>query len=67
MADERVARSPRGPWSEAWRRLRKNRMAVAGLVIVCVVAITSAGAKWICPFDPEAQERWWGNALPPGT
>jgi oligopeptide transport system permease protein len=63
---DRDRRAP-GPWADAFRRLRKNRMAVAGLVVVTVVAVVSVLAPWIAPFDPEAQERWWGNALPPGT
>jgi oligopeptide transport system permease protein len=57
----------RGPWLDAWKRLRRNRMAVAGLCVVVVVSVTAILAPWISPFDPEAQERWWGVALPPGT
>ncbi len=60
-------RRPSGPWSDAFRRLRKNRMSVVGLVVVSVVAVVSILAPWIAPFDPEAQERWWGQALPPGA
>ncbi len=55
-----------GPWSQAWRRLRKHRLAMAGLVIVVVVAFTATLAPWVAPFDPEDMERWTG-ALPPGS
>jgi oligopeptide transport system permease protein len=64
MGDERRSS---GPWADAFRRLRKNRLSVLGLVVVTVVAIVSIFAKSLSPFDPEAQERWWGRALPPGA
>jgi oligopeptide transport system permease protein len=58
---------PRSPWREAWKRLRKHKLAVVGLWIVAVVAFSAIFAKQVAPFDPETQERWWGRALPPGT
>jgi oligopeptide transport system permease protein len=42
LALEERVRPSRSLWSNAWRRLRKNRMAIAGLVylvFLCVVAI----------------------------
>ena len=59
--------APRSPWREAWKRLRKHRLAVVGLCIVAVVTISAIFAPWVAPFDPETQERWWARALPPGT
>jgi len=67
MAEGAARRGQSGPWADAFRRLRRNRMAVFGMVVVSIVATVSILAPWISPFDPEAQERWWGNALPPGT
>ncbi len=57
---------PEGPWHQAWRRLRRHRIAVAGLVFVTFVALVATFASSIAPFDPEVQERWSG-ALPPGS
>lgn len=34
-------------WQDAWRRLRKNRLAVAGLVIVAIVVVASIVGPWI--------------------
>ena len=50
--DVTLARSskPRSLWSDAWRRLMRNRAAVVGMVIItlfCVLAIT---ADWVTPF-----------------
>jgi len=59
--------APRSPWGEAWKRLRKHRLAVVGLFLVAIVTFAAVLAPWVAPFDPETQERWWGRALPPGT
>ena len=38
-------------WQDAWRRLRKNRMAMFGLVVILVMGALSALAPWLAPFD----------------
>jgi oligopeptide transport system permease protein len=65
--DVSAPRRADGPWRSAFRRLRKHRLAVAGLVVVLVMSIAAVAAPLVAPFDPEIQERWWGRALPPGT
>jgi oligopeptide transport system permease protein len=54
-----------GLWTQAWKRLRRNRLAMAGLVVVLVMGAAAAFAPWVAPFDPRDQERWVG-ARPPG-
>jgi oligopeptide transport system permease protein len=54
----------RSLWADAWRRLLKNRMAVAGMIVVAVMTVTSLFAGLFAPFSPTAQERWIG-ARPP--
>jgi len=68
MADATAtgARGAEGPWTQSWRRLRKNRMAMAGLVVVAVTTLAALLAPWVVPFDPRVMERWSG-AAPPGT
>lgn len=34
----------------AWRRLRRHRLAMLGLVVLAVVVIASLGADWIAPY-----------------
>jgi ABC-type antimicrobial peptide transport system permease subunit len=37
---------PTSLWRDAWRRLRRNRLAVAGLaIIVALVAVAALGSK----------------------
>jgi oligopeptide transport system permease protein len=55
-----------GPWAQAWKRLRKNRMSMAGLLVVAVMALSAMTAPWIVPFDPRVSERW-ATAMPPGA
>ena len=41
---------PIGQWGMAWRRLRRHRLAMIGLVVLAVVVIASLGADWIAPY-----------------
>ncbi|WP_431300668.1 ABC transporter permease [Tabrizicola sp. BL-A-41-H6] len=50
----------------AWQRIRRNRLAMAGLVIVAVLLVVAAFAPWIAPHDPLAQDLA-RRLLPPGT
>ncbi|MFN3575691.1 MAG: ABC transporter permease [Tabrizicola sp.] len=50
----------------AWQRIRRNRLAMAGLVIVGVLLMVAALAPWIAPHDPLAQDLS-RRLLPPGT
>jgi glutathione transport system permease protein len=48
-----VASEVRTPWTEFWRKFRKQRVAViAGLFIVLLVAVALV-APWIVPYDAE--------------
>lgn len=39
-------------WLETWRRLKRNRLALAGLVIVIVIIVSAIFAPWIATHDP---------------
>ncbi len=49
-----------------WLRLRRNPLAVAGLIIVGLLLFVSAFAPWLSPYDPIAQNLS-ERLLPPGT
>ncbi len=41
-----------GPWYEAWRRLRRNRMAMFGLGVVLCLVVVGGLAGLLAPHDP---------------
>ncbi len=52
-------------WQDAFRRLRKNRLAMAGLAVVLFIFLACFVLRWILPHDPNEVEL--GNEFaPPG-
>lgn len=56
-----VGRAPLGLWSDTWRRLRRNKLAVVGLGIIIVFitvglaeSISTAAGFNLAPYDPNA-------------
>jgi peptide/nickel transport system permease protein len=39
-------------WTDAWRRLRRNRAAVFGGIVVALIALLAVTAPLIAPYDP---------------
>lgn len=63
-----LARKQRSLWVDAWHRLTRNKMAMAGLVVVILAMLLAAFAPWIAPKDPIAQasgkalaDPFWGD------
>jgi ABC-type dipeptide/oligopeptide/nickel transport system permease subunit len=58
-------------WKDAYRRLKKNRLAVFGFVVVCVIVAASAVGPWIIEhttgntFDYIPTDPALVNSLPP--
>jgi peptide/nickel transport system permease protein len=40
---------------EAWRRFRRDRLAMTGLVVIAVFAIAAVAAPLLAPYDPSEQ------------
>jgi ABC-type dipeptide/oligopeptide/nickel transport system permease subunit len=40
---------------DAWTRFRKNRLALVGLALVVLLALTATLAPWLAPHDPTRQ------------
>lgn len=64
--------STAGPWREAWRTFRKNRLALAGLIIIVFFILLAFIAPYIAPYDYKEQvlvdrlqapsaEHWFGT------
>ncbi len=43
-------------WFEAWRRLRRNRTALAGYYLIVLLALVAFSADWISPHDPASMD-----------
>ena len=51
---------------DAWRRFRRNRLAMVGLVIVMLIVTAAALAPWLAPQDPAKQSLIEKRARPGG-
>jgi peptide/nickel transport system permease protein len=52
-ADDVGARvPPPGAWRPVWRKLRRRRGAMIGLVVVVLFVVAALFAPWLAPFDP---------------
>jgi oligopeptide transport system permease protein len=65
-AVEDVARYEHGTslWQDAWARLRRNRMAVAGAIVLAVIALACLLVPWLSPYRYEQQDLVLGAAAP---
>ncbi|WP_410771245.1 ABC transporter permease [Fontibacillus sp. BL9] len=52
IPDEKVS----GPWSDAWRAFRKNKIAMAGLIMIIFFIALALLAPVLAPYDYKAQE-----------
>jgi oligopeptide transport system permease protein len=50
--DLALRRPPRSLWSDAWRRFRKNRLALLGLGYIAFLAVVAVAAPIIAPHNP---------------
>lgn len=61
-----------GPWAQAWARLRRNRAALAGAVLLAAIAAACVLGPWLLGLDPVATapalrhrppspEHWFGT------
>ncbi len=48
-----VATTVRTPWSEFWRKFRKQHVALGALVFVLLLVAVALLAPWIVPYDAE--------------
>lgn len=58
------ASQSRNPWADAWRRLRRNRMAMLGLVVIILNILAAVFASNIAPYTPDEQNYLALNSAP---
>lgn len=46
---------PKSLWYYSWRRLKRNRLAMAGLYVLIFMVLVALLADFIAPFNPNAQ------------
>jgi peptide/nickel transport system permease protein len=51
---------------DAWTRFRRNRLALVGLGLVVVLALSALLAPWVAPYDPARQSLVEKRARPGG-
>ena len=60
---------PIGQWGLAWRRLRRHKLAMIGLVMLVVIVFVSLTAELIAPYDFEEidLDRTYAPLFAPGA
>jgi oligopeptide transport system permease protein len=66
ITDISMAEQGTSLWQDAWRRLRKNRMALFGLVLLSAFVLIALATPWIAPNAYDAQDLDLG-ATPPSA
>ena len=66
IVDVAMAEEGTSLWKDAWRRLRKNRLALAGLVVLSTFVVIALLTPWIAPYAHDAQDLDLG-ATPPSA
>jgi oligopeptide transport system permease protein len=66
ITDISMAEQGTSLWQDAWRRLRKNRMALFGLVLLSAFVLIALATPWIAPYAYDAQDLDLG-ATPPSA
>ena len=46
----------RGRVARVWRRVRRNRLGAAALVVIGLVTLAAVLAPWVAPYDPDATD-----------
>ncbi|MBE3589618.1 MAG: ABC transporter permease [Firmicutes bacterium] len=61
---EAIERPPVTFWSDVWRRFRKNRLAMFGLVLLALMLLMAAVGPLLTPYDASANNWAIGNKGP---
>lgn len=66
LTSERIVRPSLNYWQDAWRRLKKNRLAMAGLIILVVLLVLAIVVPFISSYDYQTQNLKIKNQSPSG-
>ena len=48
-------------WQDAWRRLKKNKLAIASLIVIALITLVAIFAPLLAPYDPYATDIYMGT------
>ncbi|MBS4024344.1 MAG: ABC transporter permease [Clostridia bacterium] len=63
MKNKQNTKKSRTQWNEAWRRLRKNKMAMTGLYILLIIVLLAIFADFIADYQNDAIQQNLRNRL----
>lgn len=70
-ADARTAAAPQRPattyWQDAWRRLRQNKVAMAGLIMISFISLLALIGPYLSPYSYSDQSLMSANQPPSAT
>lgn len=52
------------PWKAAWRRFKKNRLALTGMIILLIFIVLAIFAPFLTPYDPNRADFLKRNQAP---
>lgn len=61
---EEIVRPSMSYWQDAWRRLKKNRLAVAGLATIILILLVAVIGPYLAPYTYFDQDLWSANKPP---
>lgn len=64
LTGDRIVRPSLNYWQDAWRRLKKNRLAMAGLTILIALILLSVFAPFFSNYDYQTQDLKIKNLAP---
>jgi oligopeptide transport system permease protein len=67
LKNEAIVRPSQTYWQDAWRRLKKNRLAMAGLIILIILSLMAIFAPMFSPFSYDEQNLAATNVKPNST
>src|ERR1051325_3516650 len=53
--EEMLKEKPRSLWYYSWKRLKRNKLAMAGLIVTILIILIAFCASFIAPYDPNLQ------------
>ncbi|MGO7021174.1 ABC transporter permease [Rhizobium leguminosarum] len=64
LSTTETVEEPVSLWRDAWYRLKRNRLAIFGLVIVLILGFTAIFGPYLTPYDYLSQDLAARNVLP---